>query len=61
MNAARVHPARILVAYTMTTAICFPVLYIVQVLMGARLDFSQALALNGILLASSPPLPSSLS
>jgi hypothetical protein len=44
-----------------TNAICFPVLYIVRVLMGARLDFSQALALNGILLASSPPLPSSLS
>ena len=47
--------------FLLTTAICFPVLYIVQVLMGARLDFSQALALNGILLASSPPLPSYLS
>jgi hypothetical protein len=51
------------VLFLLTTAICFPVLYIVQVLMGARLDFSQALALilmalalNGILLASCAPI-----
>jgi len=47
----------------MSTAICFPVLYVVQVLMGARLTFSQtltlilmALALYGILMASCAPV-----
>ena len=51
------------VLFLLTTAICFPVLYIVQVLMGARLSFSQALALilmalalNGVLLASCAPI-----
>jgi hypothetical protein len=47
----------------MSTAICFPVLYVVQVLMGARLTFSQtltlilmALAMYGILMASCAPV-----
>jgi hypothetical protein len=47
----------------LSTAICFPVLYVVQVLMGARLTFAQtltlivmALALYGILMASCAPV-----
>jgi hypothetical protein len=47
----------------LSTAICFPVLYVVQVLMGARLTFSQtltlilmAIALYGILMASCAPI-----
>ena len=49
--------------FLLSTAVCFPVLYIVQVLMGARLAFTQtltlilmALALNAILLASCAPI-----
>jgi len=49
--------------FLLSTAVCFPVLYIVQVLMGARLAFSQTLALilmaltlNGVLLASCAPI-----
>lgn len=49
--------------FLLSTAICFPVLYIVQVLMGARLAFMQtltlilmALTLNSILLASCAPI-----
>jgi hypothetical protein len=49
--------------FLLSTAVCFPVLYIVQVLMGARLAFAQTLALilmaltlNGVLLASCAPI-----
>jgi hypothetical protein len=49
--------------FLLSTAVSFPVLYIVQVLMGARLAFTQTLALilmaltlNGILLASCAPI-----
>ena len=49
--------------FLLSTAVCFPVLYIVQVLMGARLAFTQTLALilmaltlNGVLLASCAPI-----
>lgn len=49
--------------YLLSVAICFPVLYIVLVLMGARLAFRQTLALillaltlNAVLLASCAPI-----
>jgi hypothetical protein len=49
--------------YLLSVAICFPVLYIVLVLMGARLRFNQtlslillALTLNAVLLASCAPI-----
>lgn len=49
--------------YLLSLAICFPVLYIVLVLMGARLSFLQtlsllllSLALNSVLLASCAPI-----
>ncbi|MCL4176421.1 MAG: YIP1 family protein [Verrucomicrobia bacterium] len=49
--------------YVCSVAICFPVLYIVLVLMGARLSFMQtlslillALTLNSVLLASCAPI-----
>lgn len=49
--------------YLLSVAICFPVLYIVLVLMGARLSFSQtlslillAITLNSVLLASCAPI-----
>jgi hypothetical protein len=51
------------VLYVFSVAICFPVLYIVLVLMGARLTFAQtlslillALTLNSVLLASCAPI-----
>jgi hypothetical protein len=51
------------ILFLLSTLVCFPVLYIVQVLMGARLAFSQTLALilmaltlNSILLASCAPV-----
>lgn len=51
------------VLFLLTLFICFPVLYVVNVLMGSRLSFQQllalilsALALNGILLASCAPV-----
>jgi len=49
--------------YLLSLAVCFPVLYIVLVLMGARLTFGQtlglilmALTLNAVLLASCAPI-----
>ncbi len=49
--------------YLLSLAVCFPVLYIVLVLMGARLTFGQTLALilmaltlNAVLLASCAPI-----
>ena len=49
--------------YLMSVAVCYPVLYIVVVLMGARLSFTQtlglillALTLNAVLLASCAPI-----
>lgn len=49
--------------FLLTTAVCFPLLYIVQVLMGARLAFPQtlslilmAITLNGLLLAGCAPI-----
>lgn len=49
--------------YLLSVAVCFPVLYIVVVLMGARLSFTQtlglillALTLNAVLLASCAPI-----
>jgi hypothetical protein len=49
--------------YVLSLTICFPVLYVVLVLMGARLTFSQtlslillALTLNSVLLASCAPI-----
>jgi hypothetical protein len=49
--------------YLLSVAICFPVLYIILVLMGARLRFAQtlslillALTLNSVLLASCAPI-----
>lgn len=51
------------VLFLLTTAVCFPLLYIVQVLMGARLAFAQTLCLvlmaitvNGVLLAACAPI-----
>ena len=51
------------VLYVFSVGICFPVLYIVLVLMGARLTFAQtlslillALTLNSVLLASCSPI-----
>ncbi len=51
------------VLYVFSVGICFPVLYVVLVLMGARLSFAQtlslillALTLNSVLLASCAPI-----
>ncbi len=51
------------VLYLLSVAVCFPVLFIILVLMGARLSFSQTLALillaltlNSILLTSCAPI-----
>jgi hypothetical protein len=51
------------VLYLLSTAVCFPVLYVVLVLMGARLAFGQTLALillalglNSVLLVSCAPI-----
>jgi hypothetical protein len=55
--------AKVPILYVCSVAICFPVLYIVLVLMGARLTFAQtlslillALTLNSVLLASCAPI-----
>jgi hypothetical protein len=53
--------------YLLSVAICFPLLYIVLVLMGARLRFVQtlslillAITLNAVLLASCAPIADGL-
>ena len=58
-----VSSVKVPVLFLLSLAVCFPVLYIVLVLMGAKLKFSQTLALilmamslNAVLLASCAPI-----